>query len=505
MKEHYMPEFAGKRIWMYWPDVRACQFKENVEKGFMACGLPDDREVGDLNEIMNIRGGLDAALDEAYGKGRTAGGKKLLVEFANVMREGDFVIARSDFDYIVGIGIVTGDYYYDASRTKFRHCRKVDWIDTQSWPFVDELKCNGKWHRVTLIEHPFRKIAEQVITWICEGEDDENVADMVVEDAQQDDGQGDLRPSDFHSHSAFMNAARSYQESLVREWAKQFGNACIWDERPHHAVWLKNEYALKGLVFYEGFRQEIMDLYHSGKTKIGMNLLNNALRSEHIPYNLFFPMMKSEYREATKAFFNELLGTDTIADVEAVKIEYAPQPKYLYLNDGTSFDAFLLYRHIDGSKGAVGIEVKYTEREYKIGEMEYVNTHDGAGHVRLSNPYQWATSGSGYYLPDSEEQLVSDNLRQIWRNHILGASMVLRHDVNHFSSVTVFPNANPHFHIVSEDYRQLLTEKGKSTFFTFTYEKLFELLSHHFRSPEHQDWIKYLYHRYLFGTEEHKG
>ena len=55
MDNKWIPDFTGKRIWMYWPDEKACQFKENVEKGFMACGLPNDMEVGDLNEIMNTR------------------------------------------------------------------------------------------------------------------------------------------------------------------------------------------------------------------------------------------------------------------------------------------------------------------------------------------------------------------------------------------------------------------------------------------------------------------
>ncbi|MBQ0084856.1 MAG: hypothetical protein KBS65_01265, partial [Prevotella sp.] len=173
------------------------------------------------------------------------------------------------------------------------------------------------------------------------------------------------------SHAAFMNAARQHQESIVQQWSKLFDGVCIWDERPNHGVWLKDKYALEGLVFYEGFRKEIMGLYRAGHTKIGMNLLNNALRSEHIPYNLFFPMMKIQNKTATKGFFNELLGRDGVAEILDVKIEYAPQPKCNYLNDGTSFDAFVLYRHKDGSKGAIGIEVKYTEKEYSIGETEY--------------------------------------------------------------------------------------------------------------------------------------
>lgn len=501
MGNNNQPDFAGRRIWMYWPGEKAYQFKENVENDFMACGLPEDREVGDLDEIMNVKGGLTAALKNAYGTGaRIAGGEKLMREFANTMNIGDFVLARCEFDNIIGVGIVSSDYYYDAQRPRFRHCRKVKWIDTGKWPFADELKVSGKWHRVTLMDQHYRRIGERIISQICGGakldtQDLPSSSSEVGSNGRAEEQKGEL------SHSEFMNTARQYQESLVRQWAKQFGDACIWDERPGHGVWLKDEYALKGLVFYEDFRQEIMDQYHSGTTRIGMSLLRNALRSEHIPYNLFFPMMKECNREVTRDFFNDLLSTDAISKVQEVNIEYAPQPKYNYLCDGTSFDTFILYRHRDGSKGGIGIEVKYTEREYQIGETEYKNTHDEQGHVKLSEHYQRATNGSGYYLPDSEEKLVSDILRQIWRNHILGASMVLHGDLSHFVSLTLYPEANPHFRVASEEYRKVLTAKGASTFFTFTYEKLFETLSRHFRTEEQQAWIEYLYHRYLFGAK----
>ncbi|MBO4563984.1 MAG: hypothetical protein J5720_00955 [Bacteroidaceae bacterium] len=495
----YIPDFSGKRIWMYWPGEKAYLFKENIEKGFMACGLPHDYEVGDLDKIMRTQRGLEVAVKEAYGTlNRIPAGEKLLREFANVMQQGDFVLARCEFDNIIGVGIVTGDYYYEEYRPRFRHCRKVKWIDTNQWPFVDELKRSGKWHRVTLIDRQYRKTAEQIITWICEGTKIDIVSIQRSIKEVKCDATVLPTSADIASHKDFMNKARAYQESIVRQWAKQFGDVSIWDERPGHGVWLKDEYALKGLVFYEGFRKEIMDMFHGGTTKIGKNLLNNALRSEHIPYNLFFPMMKEENKEATRDFFNELLATDTIAEVLNVKIEFAPQPKYNYLNDGTSFDTFVLYRHKDGRKGGIGIEVKYTERKYAIGETEYKNTHDEEGHVKLSEHYERVTRKSGYYLPHSEEKLVSDMLRQIWRNHVLGASMVLNDRISHFSSMTVFPDANPHFHVAPEEYRKVLTEEGKASFFTFTYEKMFETMKHHFCTEEQVKWIDYLYKRYLF-------
>lgn len=161
-----------KRIWMYWPGEKAYQFKENVEKSFMACGLNEDennrqREVGELNEIMDAKGGLEAALRKAYGPGRRiADGKKLLNEFANVMQIGDFILARNEYDTIVGLGIVASDYKYDPTRLRFRHCRKVNWISTRKLPFPDEFKKGVKWNRVTLMKAPYRKYGEQIISAI---------------------------------------------------------------------------------------------------------------------------------------------------------------------------------------------------------------------------------------------------------------------------------------------------------------------------------------------------
>lgn len=162
-----------KRVWMYWPGEKAYQFKENVEKGFMACGLNEDennrqREVGNLNDIMDVKGGLDDALKEAYGPGRRiADGRKLLTEFANLMQVGDFILARKDFDTIVGLGVVASDYYYNSKRPRFRHCRKVNWIVTRTLPFPDELKRGVKWNRVTLMRPPYHRYGEKIISAIC--------------------------------------------------------------------------------------------------------------------------------------------------------------------------------------------------------------------------------------------------------------------------------------------------------------------------------------------------
>lgn len=42
----------------------------------------------------------------------------------------------------------------------------------------------------------------------------------------------------------------------------------------------------------------------------------------------------------------------------------------MYLNDGTSFDTYIEYVDSNDQKGAIGIEVKYTENNYPIGDKE---------------------------------------------------------------------------------------------------------------------------------------
>lgn len=55
-----------------------------------------------------------------------------------------------------------------------------------------------------------------------------------------------------------------------------------------------------------------------------------------------------------------------IVSIDRIEIEYAPKPKEKYLNDGTSFDTYIEYTNFDDTKGMIGIEVKYTEKEYKL-------------------------------------------------------------------------------------------------------------------------------------------
>jgi len=264
--------------------------------------------------------------------------------------------------------------------------------------------------------------------------------------------------------------------------------------RAQYGNLLPKEAAMKGLIFYEGYRDQIMKVAEDRYGKInGTARYSNLLRSEHIPLNIFSPMDMEERLDKAKELFNEIIAGG-ISKIEGIWIEH-PR-KYdvsKYLHDKTSFDTFISYKTKTGLRGGIGIEVKYTEVGYKIGETEKMEMG------KSSHPYTTVTKACGYFLDPKPETFKADYLRQIWRNHLLGASMIVDGELDVFHCIHLYPKGNTHFDkIAIPNYLELLTEKGKETFIGLTYEGLFQLMGKYFSSSHESDWIEYLKRRYLF-------
>jgi hypothetical protein len=293
---------------------------------------------------------------------------------------------------------------------------------------------------------------------------------------------------------------------------------------------LKVQDAMDGKIFYEGFRSQIMDaiktLNRKGiYTPSGM-MMCHTLRSEHIPWNVFFPMSLDEEKiRHAKEIFSTIIDKVSpklpkIKEIVDVKIEFAPKDENAteapftrcYLNDRTSFDTYIEYIAVDGTKGGIGIEVKYTEVGYQPTPREREAAIDDYKNPKYR--YWDVMKKSGYFIPEAFSPdnkhpelwspLVSNDLRQIWRNHLLGASMVQQQDIEHFLSLHLYPAGNLHFHGDSKnkgavrEYEQWLSDKGRKTWAAITFEELFALMREYYKAPKDKDWITYLQERYLF-------
>ena len=169
------------------------------------------------------------------------------------------------------------------------------------------------------------------------------------------------------SYSEFKRKAREHQVKFREEIL------CV--EYNKYPNVLNFSDARKGLVFYEGFREEILAELKKPVPKTSSapsgQMLTNLLRSEHIPYNVFFPMNKD--LNGCKDLFNHILGKEEILRIEDIKIEHHPEPIENYLSDHTAFDVYISYTNTDNKECGIGIEVKYTEKNMHLRKAR-VNT-----------------------------------------------------------------------------------------------------------------------------------
>ncbi len=214
----------------------------------------------------------------------------------------------------------------------------------------------------------------------------------------------------------------------------------------------------------------------------------DMLRSEHIPFNLFAPLAT---RASLAAHLLEKMTGVRVSSGPELRLEWAPAPEKHYLGDKTSFDAYFSGLDEQGRRLGVGVEVKFTERAYAMGKTEALRTRDAG------SAYWVVTSESAVFLEEHRSELATDELRQIWRNHLLGLSMIRRGDLDRFIAVTLYPRGNHHFTEALPRYRARLVPTSTSDIIGATFEDYVGWL------PETADlsaWKEYLAARYLVTT-----
>lgn len=279
-------------------------------------------------------------------------------------------------------------------------------------------------------------------------------------------------------------------KSRCRDHQSKFRSNTLQVEFVQYVNILKdNDGYLKGLNFYPGF-----DILKSVKKRYPFfrkPLYCNLLRSEHIPFNLFIPLEKN--KEFGKRVFNELLG-GIIHNFTKIEIEYPDKTPTHFLNDRTSFDTFIEYRHIDGTLGFIGIEVKYTEKSYPFsGKTEKDKMED------INSIYYQRSRESGVFSDRNLFELIQHGYRQIWRNQLLGESILIveKPRYNHFHSLTFYPERNTHFTEVISGYKSYLRPEFQERVQGVTYEQFFEICHKHLPNDECGKWLDYLNRRYI--------
>ena len=124
------------RYWLYAPGEGACKWDEFYKRGIMGLAWG---EVGDLSSYATKQG-LKAQMLQTYPENGTQKNDiHALWQFANEMKPGDVVFVKKGKAEIVGRGVVTGNYVYDAEGSDYPNIREVRWTHTGQWPIDEQL------------------------------------------------------------------------------------------------------------------------------------------------------------------------------------------------------------------------------------------------------------------------------------------------------------------------------------------------------------------------------
>jgi len=137
-------------------------------------------------------------------------------------------------------------------------------------------------------------------------------------------------------------------------------------------------------------------------------LLCNMLSSQPMCFNLFAPL--AEDADLATRLLAAVIGGNEVRQVAEVRLEYAPEPRSEYLNDGTAFDAFVEYVRSDGRRAFLGIETKLSEQ-----------FSPGAYHKPAYD--RWVSGADSPFLPEGRSCLDDARHNQLWRDHLLAIAM----------------------------------------------------------------------------------
>lgn len=171
--------------------------------------------------------------------------------------------------------------------------------------------------------------------------------------------------------------------------------------------------------------------------------------------------------------------------MRAVALEHAPRPAASYLDDNTSFDAFIEYEHRDGGLAFVGIETKLTEPFSPA-------TDDKHAYRR------WMRGPASPWRADAAEHVAAVAHNQLWRDHLLAIALRDRpvRRYTHGALMLVRHPGDLDCEAVVAGYRRLLVDGGQ-TFLDLPLDRLIAAWRAALGDDQRRTWLEAFHRRYL--------
>ena len=124
-------EINNTNYWLYQPGENARFWDEFYNNNIIGLGWD---EIGDLNQYLT-KDDITRALQYYYEpESSKKNDSTANYSFKELIKVGDIIIVKQGISKLLGYGIVTSDYYYDANRDEYQKCRMVNWKLKGEWP-----------------------------------------------------------------------------------------------------------------------------------------------------------------------------------------------------------------------------------------------------------------------------------------------------------------------------------------------------------------------------------
>lgn len=212
--------------------------------------------------------------------------------------------------------------------------------------------------------------------------------------------------------------------------------------------------AQKGMNFYLPWKHLFIYMNKHFPFVKKKNLYTDCLKSSHIKFNFFIPLMNLKKDHATMSLLSSITNT-RIVEISSIQFEYTIKKHRLYRHDKSSFDVYIQAKSSIGKRIGIGCKFRYSE---------------GAG--------------------STEKQLVS--------YETLGEAMQEKGEFDTFITLLFYPSGNTDHEKAVSKLKESLPEAKRNSLLTFTYERFIELGRKLFTDNlAAVKWLDYLQERYI--------
>jgi hypothetical protein len=224
-------------------------------------------------------------------------------------------------------------------------------------------------------------------------------------------------------------------------------------------------------------RAEIVGAHRNGKLYTEPRIFNDLLSSQPLCFNLFAELQQD--LDLASSVLADVTGMVDIRVAE-IQFEYSPGRGHAaFTKDNSAFDVFIKYQR-GGKRGFFGVEVKYVEN---MGQLP----------ARFRPRYLEIARASEMFKEESLEAVRLAPLEQLWRDHLLAASLRL-HSESGFDEgtfVVLFPEQNLAVKDAVARYGDCL--RDATSFHVWTLERFFSAL----RRRSSSSWVAAVEERYF--------